>query len=352
MRKTSKRTTYFITAVLAAISCVFIYTSSKSTLKSSAKNFAIDDTSSVTKIFLSDKQNQSVTLEKQTSGVWLLNNTFNAKTELVSTLLKTMMQLEVKEPVSKAAHNNVVKRLASSGIKVEIYQRKYFIDFWGIKLFSHEKCTKTYYVGDATQNMMGTYMAIEDSDPYIVFIPGFDGFLFTRYSTKVDDWRDHTVFNLRLAQIKSITLEFPLNPELSYTVYNSGDRTFELTALQNQTKIADFDTMKVLELMSSFENVRYESSLNNLPQTRKDSVLKTVPYHILTITDKEGKSKSIQTYHMKANQGEVDEVTNEPVPYNRDRMYALINNKQDFVMIQFYVFDNLIKPLPYYLKRK
>ncbi len=31
-----------------------------------------------------------------------------------------------------------------------------------------------------------------------------------------------------------------------------------------------------------------------------------------------------------------------------DRLYALVNDKRDFVMLQFFVFDRVIRPLSYF----
>lgn len=351
MKKKKTKSTLLIAIILASISCFLIYTSTKSTLKNAGKDFAIDDTTSVTKIFLSDKENRTVKLEKKTNGTWILNDSLYANYDAISTLLTTMMAVEVKEPIAKAARNNVVKSLASKSVKVEVYQKRFRIDLWGLKLFSYEKCTRTYYVGEATQDLMGTFMLMEDSkEPYVVHIPGFNGFLYTRYSTKAGDWRDHSIFNLRLSQIKTFKLEFPLDPELSYKITNYNNRKFGLTALKANKEISDFDTVKVLEVLSSCENVKYESLLSEMKKKERDSLLSSPPFHIITITDVSGNTSMIKTYHIKANEGEVDEATNEPVPYNRDRMFALVNGGKDFAIIQFYVFDRLIQPLPHFKK--
>jgi len=351
MKKRKNKSTLLIAIILAVVSFFLIYTSTNSTLKNAGKDFAIDDSSSVTKLFLSDKENNTVKLEKKTNGAWILNDSLDAKYDAISTLLTTMMAVEVKEPVAKVARNNVIKRFASKSVKVEIYQKSYRIDLWGLKLFPFEKCTRTYYVGDATQDLLGTYMLMENSqEPYVVHIPGFNGFLFSRYSTKEDDWRDHTIINMRLSQIKTFQLEFPLDPELSYKITNYNNRKFGLTALKGNKEISDFDTVKVLEVLSSCENIKYEALLNDMQKKKRDSLLLSSPFHIITITDMSGNKFMIKTYHIRANEGEVDVATNEHIFYNRDRMYALINNGKDFVLIQFFVFDRLIQPLSHFEK--
>ena len=34
-------------------------------------------------------------------------------------------------------------------------------------------------------------------------------------------------------------------------------------------------------------------------------------------------------------------------PFDLDRAYALVNNGQDFVLIQYFVFDRIMRPLQY-----
>ena len=58
---------------------------------------------------------------------------------MINIFLKTLYRIEVRMPVALAARNNVIKRLASSAVKTEIYQTVYRIDFWGLKLFQKNK---------------------------------------------------------------------------------------------------------------------------------------------------------------------------------------------------------------------
>jgi len=344
------RLTLIITITLAIIALFFIYTTTKSTIPKAIKDFAIQDTSLVTKVFLTDKSNNKVILEKKALGKWSVNNKYTASNGMITVLLKTIMMLEVKSPVARSARNNVIKRLASSSVKIEIYQTVYRIDFRGIKLFSHEKLVKTYYVGGATMDNMGTFMLIEDSDePFIMHIPGFRGFLNSRYSTLENDWRDHTLFNIDIPNIKSVKLEFPSGTENSYEIVNTGDAHFTLTALSPKMQITDYDTLRLYDFLSTFRDIKYELIITDTKLHNKDSIVATIPFHILTVTDMSGKKTTIKTYHKKATD-EQTEPDGSISPYDLDRLYALFNDGKDFALIQFYVFDNVLRPLPYFIK--
>jgi hypothetical protein len=339
-----------ITIILVLVAVFFIINVTKSTLSKSCSSFAVEDTSLVTKIFLTDKSNNKVILERVTPGNWSVNNKYTASNDLINIFLKTLLRIEVKSPVAKAARDNTIKRLAAISKKVEIYQTVYRIDLWGLKLFPHEKLVKTYYVGDATQDNLGTYMLMEDcEEPYIMHIPGFRGFLNSRYSPLEVDWRDHTMFNLEIPDIKSVKLEFPSSPESSFSITNEGKTKFSLTALNSNTTIANYDTLKLLDYLSYFTEIKYEYLITNFTEHNKDSVIKTTPLHILTLTDMSGKITTVKIFHKPA-PSDQSETSDSIAKFDLDRLYALINDGKDFVMIQYYVFDNILKPLTYFIK--
>ena len=55
-----------------------------------------------------------------------------------------------------------------------------------VKIFSNKKILKTIYVGGDTQDQLGTYSMILDnsSEPYVLEIPGFKGYLSSRFHAK------------------------------------------------------------------------------------------------------------------------------------------------------------------------
>lgn len=134
-----------LTIILAIISIVLIVNNTKSTIKA---DFTVEDVSNITKIFMSDKLNNMVTLKKIDDQNWILNDKYPARNDGIDMLLETFSQMRVREPVSIAGRNNVIKWLAASSTKVEIYQQKYRINLFDkIKFFPHEKLTKVFYVG-------------------------------------------------------------------------------------------------------------------------------------------------------------------------------------------------------------
>ncbi|MDD3878301.1 MAG: DUF4340 domain-containing protein, partial [Bacteroidales bacterium] len=223
-----------ITAVLLGlIALSLILSNTTSTLRKELSDFAVKDTGTIEKVFISDMNFNSVKLERKPEGGWTVNEAYEVNNENIKTLFKTLVWVEVREPVPQKHQDEINALLASTGVKVEIYQNRYRIDWFDkIKLFPYVKKTKTFYVGEATSDQMGTYMLMENSTkPFVTYMPGFRGFLNTRFSPREKDWRSPVIFSHKLGEIKSIKLEFPENPENSFKIDNLGDRTFELFAL-------------------------------------------------------------------------------------------------------------------------
>jgi hypothetical protein len=345
------RSIFIAFIVLGLIALALWITQSKTTFKRSLSDFALDDSSNVTKIFMSDKNNNSVKLTKMSPGKWIVNDRYPAQKFNIDLLLKTMLEIEVQQPVAKAAHDNIVKELAVNAVKVEIYQFVYRIDLFGaIRWFPHEKLTKVYYVGGATQSNDGCFMLMEHSSvPFVTFEPGFRGFVSPRYSPIEKYWRDYNVFRKTIPEISTVKVEIPATPEYSYEVRNDGSNKFSLISLSDNKEIHDYDTLKMLNFLSGFRNLNYEALINDMDKFRKDSILASQPFIIITLTDTSGVSKTIKTYHKQGPDGQTDPAGN-PLPYDLDRLYASVNDGQDFTLIQYFNFDKVLRPKPFFMR--
>lgn len=339
--------------MLALAAIALLVSRSDSTFSAKDRNFALSDTANVTRIFMADRSNNSVLLVRKGEGEWIVNNDFTARQDAINILLKTMLNVEVLEPVGKSGRNNVVKKLAGKSVKVEVYQEVYRIDLFGkIRLFPHEKLTKVYYVGSQTQDNLGTYMLLEGSEkPFITYLPGFRGFISIRYSPFIEDWREHAVFNVSIPQIQSVQVDFVEVPGFSVRVERTGDKSFKIKSVYTGQEVVPYDTLKLLDFLTSFSHINFESLLNDLPRSFTDSILSSTPFYQIVVTDKGGKQTVVKTYHKNNPGGPYDEAGN-LVMYDPDRMYASINNGKDFVQIQFFVFDNILKPVDYFRPQK
>ena len=347
--KKNNKITIIIAALLVVIAGVLIWNNRYlSTIQGESSDFQVWDTASVTKIYLADRRENESLLERHEDG-WTLNGTYKAHPKQVQYLLTTLYKIRVKMPVSVASHDNIVKQLAAQSTKVEIYQIVPTINLFDkIKLFYREKRTKVFYVGDATMDSSGTFMLKEGADKaYIVYIPSFRGFISTRFNAFPDEWRDHTVFHANLADIQSVQIDFNEDPEGSFRIDNVGKHQYKLTRLCDNQDMP-FDTLRVINFLSSFGNLRFEALFTNtLPQARIDSITGSPYVHNVVVTVKDGTTQDMKTFN-KLVMNNITDLGGEIGDVDHDRMYALIDDGKDFVLIQNYVFDKVLHDVRYF----
>lgn len=348
MTKNNKK--LYLVLILGVIALLLIFQNRKGTLSEKGQ-FAIEDTTSVTRIFLADKRDNVVSLKKESNGQWMLNDTLKARNEAVEILLRTMNGLAVKAPVSKTSYNNVITRLAANSVKVEVYQMVYRINMWDkIKLFPHEKCTKVYYVGHPTPDNLGTFMMIEGSDtPFVVYLPGLRGYVSARFSALPGDWRDHTIFRTPPDMLQFIRLEFPGEPDQSFLLEKEGSSTIKITQSATGKVLERFDTARVVEFVNAYKFIAFESPLEAAEPAKLDSVTRSQPAHIITIGDVDGKVKSVKTFRRPNydKQADLDDII---YPWDINRMYALIDDGHELVLVQYFVFDEITRPLSFFIE--
>jgi subtilase family serine protease len=179
-------------------------------------------------------------------------------------------------------------------------------------------------------------------------ITGFKGFLSSRYSPLADEWRDHKVFSTNLNDIQSVKVEFNQEPEKSYVITRVGKHAYKLENLQGQTFNQNIDTLRMLNFLSSFADIRFEALLNSLPETRKDSVTNSPFLHQITLTNTQGEQNVVTTF-TKKKFGQFIVNEDRLAPLDLDRMYARVNQGKDFVLIQYFVFDKVLRPVNYFI---
>lgn len=342
------RITLVIVIILGSITFWLISRQGPSTIRPELRDFAVSDTASITKIFLVDMATKKVTLTREKDGRWKVDGKYFARPDAIKTLLVTIHDVSVREPVGLKAQENIIKQLATGSTKCEIY--------------NGEKLIKQYYVGGETPDMMGTYMLLSDvsdpdeivnsSEPFIMEIKGFNGYLTTRYFTSESEWRDRTAFHYFVPDIHTISVQHVGDAEHSFTITQSaGKNIFSLQTLSGEK--LPFDTIAVKQFVSYFGNIGFENFATNLPRAKIDSILHSTPAHIITVSDGSNRKTEIKMFLKKNDGFDPDDTTAAKPPYyDPDRMYAQIVGTGDFVIVQYYVFGKLLQTPDYFLPRK
>lgn len=294
-----------------------------------AQEFALDNPGTIDQIFLSRKGGIPITLTKKKSD-WFLNDSIRVSDQKLNMLLyETAPKLSVKGPVPKTARNHVIRRMAALGTKVEFWKNKTII--------------KTYYVGGTTPDQLGTYMWIEGAkDPYIVHIPGFNGYLNSRYILDPNEWLSKELFQWTAAEIHSVSLEYPAHPEWSFMfTRKKGSIDVTVDAIHHNKPV---NTSAVLGYFSQFNGVYCEGFPTGLSNSFKDSLKASTPFAILSLQPEKGSSKTLKIYRKAAGSNMYNLYDDEgnQILHDPERFYAIMEGDPRILYIQELVFKNIL----------
>lgn len=326
--------------VLAVILVPIIDKNFKSTLKPELKEFAIEDPDEVTEIFLASKANEKsyVKLTKGTDGKWMVNGEYPAEEEKVKVLLyEYLAKLKAKNPLPKAAVDNVIKSMASNAIKVEVYKGT--------------RKDKVFYVGGNSADEMGTHMLLENSSmPFVVHIPGFMGYPAAIFNLNPKKWKSVNLFLTSIVELKAATVFYPADAGGSFTITKE-ERSLKINpfVVEDVKDPAQLNIALLKQYTATFENLTYESIFEGLAAKLADSVVKaSQPYAVIELLRVDGKKHVLKIYK-KPVTAESPQFDNygKPVDYDVDRFYGVLDgNTQDILSVQSFVFKNILKRYP------
>lgn len=347
MRK--KTIIYFaLSAVLVLLVYLAITNQKSSTIEN---DFLIVDTNTITTIFMADLQGNTVNLEKK-DGEWYANDEYKAVDGYIDVLLNTFSRIDIKYPLGKSATESALKLLSSSHTKVEVYQDKPLFYIFGKGFLKKNRLTKTYYIAGPTSDNTGTIMKLEDDDKvYVTHIPGMNGYLSERFSTRLADWKSHEIFKYRIADISEVKVEFPETPYESYKIVNNGNRTFDLIKLMGNEKVSSYDTLRLLESLSAFNEINYELLLDDINKTKSDSIYSSLPNRVISLKLADGSERRL-ILHKRKNTGDILDLDGEPFEYDVDRLYGFIDNSKQAYSVQFFTADRISRPIGFLINEE
>lgn len=335
-----------ILVVLAFAIWYFLFSTGSSPYSAEEAGFTIKDTAAIGKIYLASNNGDDITVERTGTG-WMVNHKYPVLKGTLYQLLSTFTKQEALYPVTAKAYDNVIKDMAAANIKVEVYDRQ------GKKM-------KVFYVGGASVNNSGTNMMMEGAKtPYVVQNPGFVGYLTPQYATQLKDWRDRTVFDIPAAEIKTVSVQYADKPENSFIITQEKDN---ISVTADKDIMASPDGMnkkRATSYLHFFTNVNCEGYINGLPDN--DTTLKTAPKQSsIDVIGQHGQHQHADIYWMALNRRsknltstDHNAVSDIPDNYDADRLYAVINDAKDTVIIQQFAFGNIFrKAKEFYTKDK
>jgi hypothetical protein len=304
------------------------------TLAGPLSDFAVTDTAAVDRIFIADKQGRTADLRRATltggEAGWTVNG-LPAKSFQVQLLLKTFRLVEIRGPVPKSAEENVLRVMAGTARKVEIYQ-------------GGDAPAKIWWVGQGTMDHYGTYMVLEvpgtgrSNVPFAIGMAGFNGVLNTRFSTDLDAWRSSAVTRyLDLNTVTRLQVEHPADPDQGFVLLNQQGRL----ELQDLAGLAlPMDTSLARDAMRALRTGNFEGFERSLTQAKADSIRASLPMHVLTVTSDRGVQRL--PFWKKAPFPGQRDMELRLLTEDRDRMYTVVDDTS-LVIVQRFWWDRILR---------
>ena len=319
-------------AILLGIYGVYFRNPSESVFGNKEDQFSYTDTASIHSIFLADRKGNKIHLQRA-GNIWTVNEKYQAMAPNVNDILRVIATQKAMYPVPKIKHNDIVKGLAGSGIKVELYNE-------------HGEQLRVFYMGGVADDNQGSYMLLEGAQHvYVVNMLGFNGYLTPYYSTMIEDWRSRIVFDALPHQIKSVTVIDASDSMASFKLEHTND-TFLLKPITKKG-IATTPLIqgKAKSYLDFFKFINCEGYLNGLPKL--DSIIASVPPKgdiYLEFTD--NSIQHVRLFWMfmnKRSKNVYKENGKDPLPYDGDRCYAVFNKDADTAIIQLGIFNKITR---------
>ena len=273
-----------LVVVALAVAAYYLVSKDATTLETTDNAFSVEDTSALARIIMRDRSDNHVELTRTNSG-WLVNGE-PADERQVGILLKTLYKIRIKQPVPASARNTVVKDLVTSALEVAIYGK-------------NDKLINNYYVGGTTPDQLGTIMLVKGAEqPYVLHIPGFNGYLNSRYSALLSDWQTLEVFPFTPSQIKRVSiLHQDSSKSFSIMSDDNGGYSFMRPGLQQPEEL---DPYAAKQYLSLFYDVK---AVKNASYSNADSLLQQRPRATLDLDVEGGKSIKYAIYELPEGKG-------------------------------------------------
>ena len=302
------------------------YQKSDSTKDHSEINFSYKNTEKVQRIFFTNKSKKFIDLRKKNDDTWTVNDKRVAWQKKVDFLLETFEKVRVKGTAPIPARDNIIKHMAITGIKVEIYS-------------DNEEPDLVYYIGGTTPDQMGTYFWMEGAEtPYVTYIPGFTGYLNSRFDLQERNWYSPTLFEYKPENINAIGISLKGQ---SYTIQR---REGNLVMLNQNGETYPANPNALSSYLNHFRKLNMEATID-LVEEKRDSILNTEPFAVVSVEDINNTTKTLLIFQKPA----YDKMHNlhtddgERLTYDPNRYFACWKGSKDFMIIQDYTFAKVLK---------
>lgn len=257
--------------------------------------FNIEDIESIDKIKISDPFGHKIEIIKKGTE-WTDAKGGCIQQEGVGFMLDAFKNIEFKGYLPENAKDKQLKLMSTQHTKVEIFQ--------------NGEWSKTWYIGAASQDHYGQIMLLDSDEfgksdlPVIMKIKGLNGIIEPRFFADARKWMCTQLFALPISQIEKVDVKYILEPTRSFSVYKKGAK---LAVKQQNIPLKQVDTAMIFSYLNKFQKIHFETPNYDLTKIQVDSVKKSTPFVVLTVTETSKKQTKLRMFKIKTKEPQQNE---------------------------------------------
>lgn len=282
----------------------------------SDRQFAIEDISKIGLISIERKDYPKIIFTKIGNN-WMLNNGREARNESVNYITSIIHKLKIKYIPNQAGSQKITEIIKKSGIKVILFDE-------------NKKHIKTFYVGPDLGDGTGTGFLMEGAkQPYVMFVPGFQGSIRTRFLFQINEYESKSIFKEVVDEIKSVEVKYPYDRPSSYFIEKK-TAGYDFYNPYDNLKLPKLNEKLVEAYLQNFSNVVAE--YNDANNKNKEEILKSKIYCEITLKRKNGTERKLTLYSLP--NIEWDENKFSPKEISDDTRFIVYSNEKQFLLVQ------------------
>ena len=291
-------------------------------------SFAIEDTSAVTKIIITDPFQKSFQIQKE-GGVWRDKNGDCITQAYVHNILNVAKNIEFKGYLPKNSHENFTIKMSASHTKVEF--------------FSNNKWHKTWYIGPSAPDHYGQIMLLDSkeegksTEPVMMKIKGVNGIIEPNFFADSRKWICTNIFSVPMEDIVKVEIKNNYDSTRSFAVERK-NYGFEVSSLGE--KLPFVDTANVYRYLHNYKKIHFDLANYILNDTECDSLKNSRPFAEILLDEKGGKKTHLKLFRIKADAPQRNEF-GEMVNMDMNKFWCALPSGE-IVKCQYHVFNPLL----------
>jgi hypothetical protein len=318
------KTVIRIGAVVVVILLIVLYIfGTRSPFGKNNSSFGSEPRKEITRVEFSDGI-KKLSLEKVNTN-WLINGKDETRKNAIVFILRVLTEIKIKSPVTSELFKTEITGKNVIPVKVKVYEKR--------------RLLKSFLVYRTTSNIYGNVMKMkEQSKPFIVYVPGYDGDIGSAFTLNELFWQPFTVFSILPSEIASVDFENFSDTTASFFL-TGRNRHFALSDRYNN--LSGWDSTLIIRYLSYFIRVPFESWAFDISNEEKRRIEDQLPAYRITVTENGG-IRTVLTLWAKLT-GEKGSVTTD-----NDRMYGKTGKRDELFIIRYFDIDPLLKKKSYF----